>query len=312
MSVAVAEPGVVSFDPLRDRSYRDAALGRDVVDWLAWLELGGTAERTLDQYERDLARVCVMYPSKALADLTDGDLGHVVASWPKASRRVRKAAIDSFFKWAVRTRRVDTNPMAFLPVVKRRKQPYVETFTPAECEALMGLPLADGALCTLLLEAGLRKSEARHLRVKHALPESGLVVVIGGKGDKDRVIPMWGRLRQSLADLVLVERLSREDHLWYDRPGGGSVIRRKSPIADGSFDRWWRRCVEGAGVRYLKPHTTRHTMATNARRRGLSIDEIQKLLGHSSIATTESLYVHTGIEDVARHMAAIEKEMAHG
>jgi integrase len=43
-------------------------------------------------------------------------------------------------------------------------------------------------------------------------------------------------------------------------------------------------------------------------RRGLAIDEIQILLGHSSVRTTADLYVHTRVEDVAEHMALIEAE----
>jgi hypothetical protein len=43
---------LVGFDPLRDKTYQSTRLGRDVADFLAWLELGGARPRTLDQYER--------------------------------------------------------------------------------------------------------------------------------------------------------------------------------------------------------------------------------------------------------------------
>jgi integrase len=56
------------------------------------------------------------------------------------------------------------------------------------------------------------------------------------------------------------------------------------------------------------PHTARHTFATRWRRRGLAIDEIQILLGHSSARTTADLYVHARVEDVAEHMALIEAQ----
>ncbi len=62
MSVAV-----VGYDPLRDKTYQSTRLGRDVADFLAWLELGGASPRTLDQYERDLARGALMFPDTPLA-----------------------------------------------------------------------------------------------------------------------------------------------------------------------------------------------------------------------------------------------------
>jgi hypothetical protein len=107
----VAPAAREDYDPLRDKSYRETALGPDVVAWLAWLELGGAAERTLDQYERDLSTLCLLYPSKGLAELTDLELGAAVRRFPPPSRRVRKAAFDSFYKWALRTRRIEKNPM---------------------------------------------------------------------------------------------------------------------------------------------------------------------------------------------------------
>jgi hypothetical protein len=91
---------VVSFDPLREKRYRETALGRDVVDFLAWGELGGWSERTRDQYERDLSRGCLMFPSKGIAELEDGDAIQIAKSFKPGERRVRVAAWRSFYKWA--------------------------------------------------------------------------------------------------------------------------------------------------------------------------------------------------------------------
>jgi integrase len=129
---------------------------------------------------------------------------------------------------------------------------------------------------------------------------------VSGKGSKDRIVPMTERLTQTLADLALIEGLNPVDYLWYSRPGGGPRINREKPIGEASFARWWRRCLKDAKIRYRRPHSTRHTFATNWRRRGLAIDEIQILLGHASISTTSDLYVHTNVQDVARRMALIE------
>jgi integrase/recombinase XerD len=297
------------YDPLRDKSYRDTALGPDVVAWLAWLELGGAAERTLDQYERDLSVLCHLYPSKGLADLTDLELGAAVRRFPPASRRVRKAAFDSFYRWALRTRRIEQNPMSFLPAVKRRPQRYIDVFSEAEVDDLVVLALIDSVLMLALVDAGLRKSEASALQVRRLKVDTGELVVVAGKGGKDRVVPMTARLRQGVQELLLFERLEPQAYLWYARPGGGKVSRAR-PLGAGSFDRWWRRSLAEAGVRYRNPHVARHTFATRWLRRGGRLETLSLAMGHASIRTTFDLYGHLDTSDVAADMALMDAEPA--
>ena len=109
----------VRFDPLRDKSYRATRLGRDVADFLAWMELGGASPRTLDQYERDLARGALMFPDKPVEELADGDAIQIAKTFRPLERRVRVAAWRSFFKWAKQTRRVTVDPFD-VPAAPRR------------------------------------------------------------------------------------------------------------------------------------------------------------------------------------------------
>jgi len=300
----------VGYDPLRDKTYQSTRLGRDVVDFLAWMELGGTAPRTLDQYERDLARGALLFPTKTITEITDGDLFQIAKQFKPAERRVRVAAWRSFLKWAIRTRRIDRNPADLLPDIKKRPQRIVKVFNDTEIEALLELPVKDAAPLAVLLEAGLRKAEARHLRFQDCLPESGQVEVLHGKGNRDRIVPMTARLKYLLNELALQERINTQDHIFYGVRANQTVRRdlRDRPIGEGTFARWWRGCLTSAGVRYRTPHTARHTFATRWRRAGLALDEIQILLGHASIATTSAIYVHTNIADVAEHMAHIEAD----
>jgi integrase/recombinase XerD len=279
-----------------------------VADFLAWLELGGASPRTLDQYERDLARGALMFPDKALTDLTDGDLSHIARRFKPRERRVRVAAWRSFFKWAKRTRRTTFDPTEALPDLRVAKQRVIDVFSDAEVDALLSLDVADAAPLAVLLEAGLRKAEARALRFRHCHPESGQVIVLQGKGSRDRIVPMSSRLSSLLSHLALFEALDEREHIFYSVRANDVVSRRQRahPVGEGTFARWWRRCLDDAGVRYRTPHTARHTFATRWRLRGLAVDEIQILLGHSSIRTTSDLYVHTQVQDVAEHMALIE------
>lgn len=56
------------------------------------------------------------------------------------------------------------------------------------------------------------------------------------------------------------------------------------------------RCVDRADVRYLSPHTTRHTY---------DLEERQLLMGHESVRTTQRYYGHLTVEDVAAKMRAL-------
>ena len=73
--------------PLRDQSYQLTGLGPAVADFLAWKKLDGAAERTLDQYERDISRACVLYPEKSVETLTSEDILHVITVFPPRSQK---------------------------------------------------------------------------------------------------------------------------------------------------------------------------------------------------------------------------------
>jgi len=60
------------------------------------------------------------------------------------------------------------------------------------------------------------------------------------------------------------------------------------PLGAGSFDRWWRRCLVEASVRYRNPHVARHTFATRWLRRGGRLETLSIAMGHASIRTTST------------------------
>jgi integrase len=296
---------VVSFDPVRDKRYQQTRLGRDVADFLAWLELGGAASRTLDQYERDLSRGALMFPEKAIAEWTDAELLHVAKSFKPAERRVRVAAWRSFFKWARQTRRISENPTETLPTIKQTPRRVIDVFSDEEIAVLCELPIRDGALMQLLFDVGLRKGEARQLRLMHVSDD---VRILRGKGGKDRVVPATAIVSQRVNELAILDGLSPRDFLWYSRPGGGDTIARARPLVDSSFDRWWRRCLETADVRYRNPHVARHSFATRWLRRGGRLTTLASAMGHASIATTSDLYGHLDTRDLIADLALITGE----
>jgi integrase len=298
---------VVVFDPMKNKAYRDTGLGRDIVDYLAWMDLGGASPKTLLNYEADLARGALMFPEATLTTLTDGEMLQISRAYPPASRRVRSASWRSFYKWAVKSRKVTVNPCDALPTM-RSKPPAIPTvFSETEVEALLSLETRDAACMAILFDTGLRRAEACNLRLRDCLPESGYLLVLNGKGGRDRMVPMSDRLQMKLSDLILLDGLDRDDFMFYTEIANDQVryVRRQKPMGEASWSRWWKRCLTDAGVRYRKPHAARHTFATSLRRQGLAIDDLKKLMGHASILTTESIYTHSTIHDVADRMREI-------
>lgn len=296
--------------PLKDQSYQLTGLGAAVADFLAWKKLDGAAERTLDQYERDLSRACVLFPEKSLETLGSEDLLHWLLLFPPRSQKRARAAMASMFKWAVLWDRVERNPMDRIPRAPQSPGRYVEVFTDAEVSSLTSTPdLRDRALMAVLFDAGLRKAEARHMRADRCLLEARQLVVVKGKGGKDRVVPMTARLARVLADLILTDAIEPEQYLWYVRRGnqhGHREIARSEPIGEGTFHRWWARVLDEAEVKYRNPHCARHSFATHWLKRGGRIETLSKAMGHASIATTVDLYAHLDLSDLARDLAIVE------
>ncbi len=302
MSAAVA----YALDPLRDARHRESRAARECADWLAWLELGNKAARTLDGYERYAAALLRAFPDVPFDEFNDGHLAHVLKMFPPKSRHIVKAAWNNWFKWGYRTRRIAGNPVDLLPSITYRANRAYDIFVDAEADALCGLPSPDGPLMLLLFEAGLRRSEAREMTGKRLdLDRMQVVVLEGAKGSKPRQVPMIDRLATACSELLTLEGIGRDDFLWYSRPGGRTRIKRTTPISNTSFDNWWTRCLTKAGVRHRNPHMTRHTCATRWRQHGLEMEEIQLLLGHESIRTTSDTYVQTNVVAIGLKMRAL-------
>jgi integrase len=303
-----ADAAASQYDPLLDKRYRETALGRNVVDYLAWLEVAHRAPRTRDQYERDLSVGCMLYPTKAIEEWAGEDMLHVLSQFPAASQKRASAPWKGFWRYAILFGYVEANPMDRVPPIPKPVRKLIDVFTEEEEELLIAQPeRRDAVLLMLLFDTGIRKGEARALAGEHIDLDSGRIIIRAGKGGKGRIVPIAGRLTQALADLLLIEGIGPDDHLWYAQTAnqhGRRVLRRK-PIGEGTFHRWWGECIARSGVLYRKPHTTRHTFATQWLRDGGGIVELSKILGHASIRTTIDEYAHLVTEDIAAELTRI-------
>lgn len=148
---------------------------------------------------------------------------------------------------------------------------------------------------SLMWRLGLRVGEVCSLRMQDLSLEQGCLVV-RGKGRKQRRLPVTNGLETILEDYLEHVRgrfdKGRSDALVLSCVG--------KPLRPDSLRKSFRRYAKRAGVAGT-PHSLRHSFATKAARSGVNVLYLQKLLGHSSVTTTER-YFHSGFEDLQREV----------
>ena len=220
-------------------------------------------------------------------------------------RRNRKSSIArkistlrSFFKYLVREGMVPSNPAKSVSTPKVEKT-LPTTLTVDEAFRLMGSPksvfgkssegskekgLRDRAILELLYSSGLRVSELVGLNWNQLDQDLGIVRVMG-KGRKERIVPVGAKAIEALK-AYLEERGSVEggNPLFINSMGGRLTAR--------SVGRLIKKYSRHSGIfRKVSPHSLRHTFATHLLDAGADIREIQEMLGHSSLSTTQR-YTH--------------------
>jgi site-specific recombinase XerD len=153
-------------------------------------------------------------------------------------------------------------------------------------------------LVRLMLEAGLRVSEAVSLRPAALDMQSCRLVVKDGKGGKDRVL--W--ISEDLRDLVGRWKACRPESTWLFPT---RTAKKTSPRSVRRTVKTYAHKAAIVNADEISPHTLRHTFATRLLRRTGNIRMVQKALGHSDLSTT-MLYTHIvddELEDAMKNMA---------
>ena len=143
------------------------------------------------------------------------------------------------------------------------------------------------AILMTLYAAGLRVSEALHLRPADIDSQRMMIRVAQGKGRKDRYVMLSSKLLETL------RRYWREERL-HERPDTFLFPGKKPdvPLTRDTVEWAFAAAQRHAGIaKRVSPHSLRHSFATHLLERGVNIRIIQKLLGHRSLGSTE-IYTH--------------------
>jgi integrase/recombinase XerD len=300
---------------MRSSNISDAKLITLFLDMLAAEQ--GAGDNTLGAYRRDLTdfseflaptgRGFAGVETQALRDyLADLD----GRGFKSSSVARRLSAMRHLFRFLLNERIRTDDPAAILSGPKRgRALPKVLSISDvdrllARAKALMDAPNASAlqrlramrlyCLLEVLYATGLRVSELVALP-RSAARRDARMIVVRGKGNKERLVPLNEASRQSMADyLAAIEAIKPEkkknaaNSKWLFPSFGetGHLTRQH-------FARDLKELAASAGLapRLVSPHVLRHAFASHLLHNGADLRIVQTLLGHTDISTTQ-IYTH--------------------
>lgn len=249
----------------------------------ACLMVEGRSEKTVAQYVRTIQKLTDTLNNKLLTDVDAYDVRYFLAMEMErgVSDRTRentRSYISAFFQWMVNDDVIKSNPVARLKPIKFADE-IRKPFSDIEIDALRFACKSrkERALVEVLLSTGVRVSELSSMLTTDIDMNMMTVHVVHGKGSKERMTYITPVAVKHLK-AYLNERAENGSSLFYNK--------NHEPLNSGGVRVILNGIAKRANVDDVHPHRFRRTFATNLSKRGMEIQEIQKLLGHTNINTT--------------------------
>ena len=231
--------------------------------------------------------------------------------------------LSAFFTWCVRVKLIDESPVSPEDIPEAKEIEYT-LLTRDEIDALLEyrpggakLGARNRAIITILLQSGLRNSELRALTLSDLDFERGTITVRHGKGDKSRLAPFPALSREAVKEyLTSGYRPSDAPESAYlfgtfaDENGlsNGDNAQEWHEMGSNALNDVVKRYVKRVTGKEVHAHTLRHAAASLWDDLGAPMRTIQNGLGHSSVRTTERIYVTV----LNKHKAAEDLTAAFG
>ena len=255
---------------------------RIIKRYSACLLLDGKSEKTVRQYVRTCRKLSDLI-HKRFDEMGTYDIRYYLANdmergLHSSSIENQRAYISAFFQWLANEDIIQKNPAAKIPPIKCTKE-IRKAFSDVEIDALRSACKneKERAIVEVLLSTGVRVSELAAMQIEDIDKNSMTVHVKHGKGDKERIT--------YINDVALRHLLA---YINNRKESGTAVFYNKDhePLQDGGIRKVLYAIGNRAGVDNVHPHRFRRTFATNLAKRGMEIQLIQKLMGHSNLNTT--------------------------
>lgn len=259
------------------------------------------AQNTVESYMRDLKQFAHFIlrqwdvpPRRVEREMVERYMAWLYERGCEAASQARLlSGVKSFFNYLLLTDGIESSPAEFILTPKcGRRLPDV--LTTSEIDRIIATVdtstvkgRRDSAMLEVLYSCGLRVSELTSLRLSDLFFGEGYIRVTG-KGDKQRLVPVSAVARERI-QIYLEDRRTAAV-----RTGCQTVFlnNRGGQLTRVMVFTILRQAAQRAGIdKHISPHTFRHSFATHLIEGGASIRQVQELLGHESILTTE-IYTH--------------------
>ena len=266
---------LVPSDPINERL---------IKRYCACLMVDGKSKNTIYQYRRTLIRLSDFLQEKPFTEVGVYNVRYYLACEKErglSNRSVEnlRANISAFFQWMSLEDIIPKNPMLAMNTISYTDEIKLP-FSEVEIDSLKSAcrNLKERALIEILLATGVRVSELSQMEICDINFDTLDVTVKHGKGAKERKTYMT-QVSAKHVKKYLEDRKEKESKCLF--------VNIKHEMLKPSGIRYiLNNIAKRAGVENVHPHRFRRTFATGLARRGMNIQEIQKLLGHTKVTTT--------------------------
>lgn len=255
---------------MRNKISAPVSWRRSIEGWTDTLKAAGLSAQTIKSRRYKMVHLATLLMPSGPKDVTTEQIVQTVArqQWKPETRKAYRNTISSFFRWLHKSGRRSDDPSLDVPRVKKphaHPRPCPDRYIAAAMEMATS---SERLMIRLGAECGLRRGEIARVHSDDVVADSaGRSLIVRGKGDKQRIVP----LPDDLAGIIM-------DARGYLFPGrfGGHV--EESYIGDHIS----RLLPDGYAA-----HTLRHRFATTAYAATHDLFVVAELLGHESVETTE-------------------------
>lgn len=275
----------------------------NVREFLAWIA-AQTAAATL----QEIAPAHIQQYQLALYHQAQSEAAGENKMLAVGTQAAKLAAVRKFFAWLLAEGLLAHNPAAAIEFPKRPRTLPRNVLTPEEARRLIeSTPtekprdIRDRALVEVLYSTGIRRAELIALTIYDLDLHAATLKIEHGKGDATRIVPLTS---SAIAALKLYLQESRPTYAQHATQTQLFVSSRSGgPLDADDIVRIVRKAATRAKIpKHVTPHTLRHSIATHLLQGQADIRQIQKLLGHRRLTSTE-IYTHVEISDLQEVIA---------